>query len=98
LGAGGELVDRELGPQRGAGGAVAAGVDAVAGAVLPVALPGDHEIPAAVHRQRRLGLAERGDLVDEELAAQRGAGAAVAAGVDAVVAAVLVDTVPGDDE
>src|SRR5207247_1722096 len=69
-------------------GSVALRVDAIAGAVLVVARPGDDEVALGVGRDRGLTAAD-GQGVDAELAALRHAGGVVAMGVDAF---------PGDDD
>src|SRR5207237_1391785 len=91
-------VDQKLVAQRRAGGVIAAGIDAGARAVLTLAVPGDDEVARRIHRRRRRELVIRGDLVDLELARQRHAGSAVAAGKDAVAAAILTLALPGDHE
>ena len=94
LGAGGVGVDLELAGESSAGAREAAGEDAVARAVLAVALPGDDEVAVGVHRHRRDALVVRGVGVDLELAGQRSARAREAAGEDAVVRAVLAERWP----
>src|SRR5207247_885597 len=64
---------------------------------IVAAMPGDDEVAGRVHGHRRVALVARGGDVDWELAAERHAGGGVAAGVDAVAAAVL-GAVPNDDE
>jgi len=63
LGVGGDGVDLELAPQRRPGGAVAAGVDAGAAAVLAKLDQAMTKSPAA-SRHRRLILTAGGELVD----------------------------------
>ena len=73
-------VHAELGALRDAGGVVTLGVDAVAAAILGVALPGDDEIAVGVHRRRRFKLIARRKGVDEKLGSLHDAGGVVTAG------------------
>ena len=91
-------VDLELGSLGHAGGVITLGIDAVAAAVLAVALPGDDEVAGGIHGHLGKSLIAGGVGVDLEFAALGHAGRVVALGVDAVAAAILAIALPGDDE
>src|SRR5687768_13679424 len=79
--------------------AVTLGVDAHAGAVLRLAVPGHHEEARRSGRHGRAVLARRGVGIDPELGALRRAGVGEALAEDPVAVAVLAGIAgPGDDE
>src|SRR5262249_41624870 len=73
LPAGGERVDAELAPLSRSGQVIALRVDAIAGAVLGIALPDDDEVALSIHRNRGHPLIAGGVGVDPELAILRDA-------------------------
>src|SRR5262249_24233113 len=98
LASSGKRVDTEFAALEGARGAVALGVDAVAGAVLGGALPGDHEIAGPAHRHRGRGLRAGRERVGAELYTLGDAAGAEALRVDAGAVAVLGGALPGNGE
>jgi hypothetical protein len=90
-------VDPELAALGHATAVVALAVNAVAAAVL-AAFPDDDEVAAGVHGNHRQILIAGGVGADMELTALHHAAAVVALGVDAFVAAILTEALPGNDE
>src|SRR5204863_8004418 len=83
---------------RVASGSVSLRINAVAIAVLTVALPGDHEVDGVVHRHARNVLDVGRVRVDQKFAALGHSGGVVLPGKNAVVIAVFTVTAPGDHE
>ena len=91
-------VDLELGIHRAAGGVEPLAMDAISVAVLIVGLPGDDEAAAVERRHRGSYLIAGRESVDLELGIHRATGGVVTLAMDAVVAAILIVRLPGDDE
>src|SRR5262249_1437768 len=89
----------KLAALRHAGCSILLAVDAPGrGSVLVVALPDDHELPAAIPTHSAVHLIARGGGVDPEFIAVVRAVAVEPLGVDSPTAAVLGNAGPGDDK